>query len=225
MVRPPARSRLPSRAEYVRTNSPTNAESPSTAWGILGRDRDASGTKAGGRVFSPIPRRVRPARTCGSCRALRTGPRPNLPRLDFDRDIRPILAENCFYCHGQDANKRQADLRLDVREAAIASGAIVPKDPRASELICADQRDESRGADASPEVEPTAHARAEAAAGALDRRRGELRHTLGVRRSPATGRARREGRPVGPGTRSTASCSRSSRPKGCPPRPRPTGPP
>ncbi len=55
--------------------------------------------------------------------------------VEFNRDIRPILAENCFYCHGQDANQRQADLRLDDRAAAIAGGAIVPGDVEASELI------------------------------------------------------------------------------------------
>ena len=55
--------------------------------------------------------------------------------INFDRDIRPILSENCFYCHGQDGNKRQADLRLDVREMAIQMGAVVPEDAGASELI------------------------------------------------------------------------------------------
>ncbi len=35
-------------------------------------------------------------------------------RLDYGRDVRPILSENCFHCHGQDANKRMAGLRLDV---------------------------------------------------------------------------------------------------------------
>jgi hypothetical protein len=55
--------------------------------------------------------------------------------VDFNRDIRPILAENCFSCHGQDGTKRKAKLRLDERPAALEAGAIVPNDPAASELV------------------------------------------------------------------------------------------
>jgi len=55
--------------------------------------------------------------------------------IDFNRDIRPILAENCLYCHGQDGNKRQADLRLDDRAAAVQAGAIVPGNTGASTLL------------------------------------------------------------------------------------------
>lgn len=62
------------------------------------------------------------------------GPLAGAP-VEFNRDIRPILAENCFYCHGQDANKRQAELRLDVRDDAVRAKAIVPGDVAASEFV------------------------------------------------------------------------------------------
>ncbi|MCE9632069.1 MAG: PSD1 and planctomycete cytochrome C domain-containing protein [Planctomycetia bacterium] len=59
---------------------------------------------------------------------------------DFQRDIQPIFAEHCAHCHGIDAETRHGDLRLDLRDAAIAGGAsgqpaIVPGKPAASELV------------------------------------------------------------------------------------------
>ena len=56
-------------------------------------------------------------------------------KVDYNEDVRPILSENCFYCHGPDGNKRKAKLRLDVREAALEKKAFVPGDAEASELI------------------------------------------------------------------------------------------
>ena len=53
----------------------------------------------------------------------------------YNRDVRPILIENCFGCHGADGAHRAADLRLDVREDAVASGAIVPGDPDSSVIL------------------------------------------------------------------------------------------
>ena len=45
-------------------------------------------------------------------------------KIDFARDIRPVFPEACYNCHGPDAKARKAKLRLDDREAALASGVI-----------------------------------------------------------------------------------------------------
>ncbi len=59
--------------------------------------------------------------------------------IDFSRQIRPILSENCFFCHGPDEAKREAGLRLDDERAAKSDNdgviAIIPGDPDGSALI------------------------------------------------------------------------------------------
>jgi hypothetical protein len=58
--------------------------------------------------------------------------------VSFGRDIRPVLAEKCFGCHGPDVADAQGGLRLDSRAGAVGSdgdGAIVPGDPDRSELV------------------------------------------------------------------------------------------
>jgi mono/diheme cytochrome c family protein len=55
--------------------------------------------------------------------------------IEYNRDIRPILAENCFACHGPDSAARKGDLRLDQFDAAVASAAIVVGKPDESGII------------------------------------------------------------------------------------------
>ncbi len=55
--------------------------------------------------------------------------------IHYGRDIRPILSENCFYCHGQDSNQRKGDIRLDTREGQLLADIVVPGKPQESLLI------------------------------------------------------------------------------------------
>ncbi len=62
------------------------------------------------------------------------------PRVDFNRDVRRILSDRCFTCHGPDDAERQGGIRFDLREGALVEGdsgevAIVPEHPEQSEMI------------------------------------------------------------------------------------------
>jgi hypothetical protein len=64
------------------------------------------------------------AAALGAC--LLVSSRPRVPT--YNADIRPVLSENCFFCHGPDANQRKGDLRLDLRAAALEAEAWIPGD-------------------------------------------------------------------------------------------------
>src|SRR5688572_29918117 len=74
--------------------------------------------------------------------ATQAAPAAAQERIDYNWDVRPILSENCFQCHGPDEKGRRANMRLDQREGATrvlnpttGRRAIIPGDPANSELI------------------------------------------------------------------------------------------
>ena len=71
---------------------------------------------------------------CPPSRDLRAAPAVGSTQpVQFNRDIRPILAETCFHCHGPNENTRQADLRLDMRD--FVGAVVVPSDSASSILF------------------------------------------------------------------------------------------
>ena len=56
-------------------------------------------------------------------------------KIEYNRDVRPILAENCFACHGPDSAARKAELRLDLRDEAVKADAVVPGKPDDSSVV------------------------------------------------------------------------------------------
>jgi len=66
---------------------------------------------------------------CGGANSLAANP------VDFAREIRPILSDNCYQCHGPDGAERKAELRLDLKSGALASAIVVPGSPEKSEVI------------------------------------------------------------------------------------------
>ncbi len=94
----------------------------------------------GGRIGERDSQAIRPLVLSFLFLSLTAGIPADALRVDFNRDIRPLMADTCFHCHGFDEQARKAKLRLDVRAGAVAaakSGAVpvVPGRPDQSEVI------------------------------------------------------------------------------------------
>ena len=157
-------------------------------------------------VASPSARdrAVRPARR----RRRRRTPRP-APAVDFQRQVRPILADNCFQCHGPDESTRQVRLRLDTEAGAFADRPnghpIVAGDPQASLIFQRITHADAAAADAAGPHEQDADRRADRCPAALDRRRRFVGPALGVQAGRPSAGAGGGRRGLGPQSPSISS--------------------
>ncbi|MBK8090722.1 MAG: hypothetical protein IPK32_01645 [Verrucomicrobiaceae bacterium] len=128
-------------------------------------------------------------------------------KLRFNRDIRPILSDKCFHCHGPDSKKREADLRLDERAAAVKDGHIVPGQPEKSLILQRILTHDADEPDAAAEIEAgpgspapkskrcaagSARARNMKRTGALFRYRWHNVHCLSIKPLPESTRSSRQ---------------------------------
>jgi hypothetical protein len=90
-------------------------------------------------MFSRLPKKLSGQLAIGGacvclsfCMAV---PARGAEKISYNRDIRPILSDDCFHCHGPDQKTRKGKFRLDIREDAVAKGAIIPGKPKQSALV------------------------------------------------------------------------------------------
>ncbi len=169
--------------------------------GVPGARSVRTGVEAG----VPGARSVRTGVEAGvpGARSVRTGveagvpgARP-LPRIDFTYQIRPLLSDRCFRCHGPDAGKRKAKLRLDTREGILKKlddagkgwAVVKPGDPDKSELDPPHLHGRRRRQDAAARVASGAVGGRQGVAQAMGRRGGGLPAALVARAGPRGRRA------------------------------------
>ena len=120
------------------------------------------------------------------------------PPVSFNRDIRPILANNCFACHGPDEKQRETKFHFDTQEGAFLKAGVIERGNAAESLLIEkitdpDPKERMPPPDSGHALTP----RQIELLAPMDRRRREVGHALGLYRPGAARSARGQPRPVG----------------------------
>ena len=109
--------------------------------------------------------------------------------IRYNRDIRPILSDKCFFCHGPDPETQEADLRLDI-EAAAKESVIIPGKPEESEFVF--RLTDTEDLMPPEKISQKTVGERDRTADPMGQRRSPLRSLLGIRTSRETFRPRRK---------------------------------